>query len=202
MTTKKLVTGFCAVSMIALLQTSAALADCKCSNQPASSFPQCSKQQQVEQQNVQQHAETSSNYWGVQAAIVDSGATSIGLVNYGECHSAGLTIAGFLKTTGKKSHVFTPGFFCGPRFKVRENTYFAFGVDVGARLGKEDGNSINSSIKVGPYVSIEYQPVRYVVLTAWINPYTYQNEKIGGKRTTTHKFAAGGIGISYLFRPN
>ena len=200
MTAKKFVTGFCAVSIIALLQTSTALADCKCSShQPTSSFPQCSKQQQVEQQHT---AQASSNHWGVQAAIVDSGATSIGLVNYGECHSAGLTIAGFLKTTGKKSHVFTPGFFGGPRFKVRENTYVAVGVDVGARLGKEDGNSINSSIKVGPYVSIEYQPVRYIVLTAWINPYTFQNERIGGKRTTTHKFAAGGIGISYLFKPN
>ena len=202
MTTKKFVSRFCAVSMVALLQTSAAVADCSCSGHKSTSgLPQCAtaKQQQPSQQ---QPVETSSNRWGVQGAIVDSGATSIGLVNYGECHSAGITISGFLKTSGKTTHVFTPGLFGGPRFKIRENTYFAFGIDVGARLGKQDGNSINSSVVVGPYVSIEYQPVRHIVLSAWINPYTFQNERIAGKRTTTHKFAAGGIGISYLFKPN
>ncbi|RZI46606.1 hypothetical protein [Candidatus Finniella inopinata] len=182
MTTKNHTLKLCAVGLT-LLQTNMTWASCGCPSQQHTTKP----------------AETSSNRWGVQASIVDSGTTSIGVVNYGECHSAGFNVSGFLRTNGKSTNVFSPAFFGGPRFKVRENTYFAFGVDISTDIGKKDGRSINSSVNVGPYVSIEYQPVSHIVLSAWINPYTYQNQRIGGQRTTTHKFAAGGIGISYLF---
>lgn len=187
---KNISTLFFAITA-SLISATSIIANCGCNDTHTSKLPQCATPQQT--------PETSSNHWGIQGSIVDGGATAIGLVNYGEHHSAGVTISGFLKTTGKTTHVFTPGFFAGPRFKIRENTYFAVGIDVSSRLGKDNGKSINCSVNVGPYLSIEYHPLRHIVLTAWINPYTYQNEKIAGKRTTTHKFAAGGIGISYLF---
>lgn len=147
-----------------------------------------------------QESELSSSQWGVQAAITDGGSTSIGLVNYGEHHSAGITIAAYVVRGGKNSNVISNSAFGGPRIKVRENTYFAFGIDFGTRFGKQDGNTIKSSFFIGPYVSIEYQPLRHIVLTAWINPYTYQSERLETQqRVTKHKFGAGGIGMSYLF---
>ncbi len=191
---KKLVLKICTFSMVAFLQTGVALggcAGCKCSDNQKSSPSQSDKQESA--------AEVSSNQWGVQAYIVDSGSTAVGLVSYSECHSAGVSISGFLKKSDKNSHVFAASLFGGPRTKIRENIYFAYGFDMGSRFGKQDGNSIKSSFFIAPYVSIEYQPLRQVVLSVWTNIYTYQNELIANKRTTTHKFGACGIGMSYLF---
>ena len=190
---KKLVLKICTIIMFVLLQIGVAADSCKCccaKQNPGSS--QCGDKQE----NV---TEVPSNQWGVQAYIIDSGATAVGVVNYGECHSAGLSFAGYLKKSDKNSNIFSVSLFGGPRNKIRENTYFAYGFDIATRFGTQDGNRIKSSFAIAPYVSIEYQPLRQVILSVWTNIYTYQSELIANKRTTTHKFGACGIGMSYLF---
>ncbi len=140
-----------------------------------------------------------SNRWGVQASIVEGGYTSLGLVNYGEHYSFGVTLAGLVKTNGSKSSFISPTLFGGPRFKIKENTYFAVGLDVTTQFGKKDGSHISSAVGVGPYVSIEYYFSRDFLTSLWINPYFYERVKLKGQNTTTHKFMTGGIGFSYLF---
>ncbi len=199
MTIKTFLKSFPLITAALLWQTASGYAHNSCEEKATHGHPCHAAEKTPMPLPCPAHNNNFPNSWGVQGAIVEGGYTSIGIVNYGECHSFGITASGFVKTNGSTSSVFKPGIFGGPRFRIKENTYFACGLDLATQFGKSNGSHISSAIGVGPYISIEHHFTPKIMASIWINPYFYERIKVSGQSTTTHNFMTGGIGFSYLF---
>jgi hypothetical protein len=150
--------------------------------------------------------EITRNYCGflpnaIQMALVANAGMSIGFIHYDEYYSYGINLAGKAgKTDNKNTRIFTPSLFVGGRYPLGCSTHFAYGIDLSTKVGKEHGENVNSNIGTGPYISLDYDINDCLILTGWIEPYSYQYEKIGIIQSRTHSFFnTGGIGISYYF---
>lgn len=137
----------------------------------------------------------------VQMALVANAGMSIGLLHFDEYYSYGFNLAGKTsKTNNQNTQLFTPSLFAGGRYYLGCSTYFAYGIDLASKFGKQSGQNVKNNIGVGPYISLDYHMTECLVLTAWIDPYFYNYEKIGTVQSRTHSyFNNGGVGISYFF---
>ena len=137
---------------------------------------------------------------GIQGAMATGGNLGIGVVNFTDMTELGVTVSGSINNASNETQTITPVIFGGLRKSLGERTYFAYGIDLAGTYGHKNGLKINSDYGVGPYISIEQMLTKHVMLAAWIQPYQYQYEKIGGQSITTNNFfSTGGIGINYLF---
>jgi hypothetical protein len=142
----------------------------------------------------------NSSRLAVQGAIATGGNISIGLVTYREKTELGFTIAGKINNSSNQTKIITPVIFAGLRKAMKENTYFAYGIDFASAFGKESGETINSNYQVGPYISLEQMLTHNFMLSGWIQPYQYEYKKVGGSSTSTNNFfSTGGLAINYLF---
>lgn len=143
----------------------------------------------------------STNRIGIQGAIATGGTLGIGVIDYTEKTEVGLTLSGKINNSSQQTKTITPVIFGGFRKALRDSTYFAYGLDLAATFGRNQGQSIDSSYQIGPYISIEQMLTTHVMLAGWIQPYAYQYEKISGTSSTStnHFFNTGGVAINYFF---
>jgi hypothetical protein len=136
----------------------------------------------------------------VQAAMATGGTLGIGLTNYSETKEYGFTLSGSVNNASNETKVFVPVIYGGFRKSISDLTYFAYGIDLASKFGREDGETVKSNIFVGPYISLEQVLTMNMLLVGWIDPYSFEYQKLGSSSVTTQKFfGSGGIGFSYLF---
>lgn len=150
------------------------------------------------------YAASSSNtdisQYGIQGSIATGGNFGIAVVHYTNNTELGLAGSGSVNNPNDDNKTFTVVFFAGLRKALGEQTYFAYGINTAGTFGRLDGENIQSDYAVGPYISLEQMLTPHLILTGWILPYQYQHEKTNDISTSTNRiFAAGGIGIAYLF---
>jgi hypothetical protein len=137
---------------------------------------------------------------GVQAVIATGGSIGMGPVRYTEHTEMGLTVAGTIDNADAQTKLFVPDIFGGWRKALGEKTYFATGLDVLGKFGRDAGEAISADYLAGPYISVEQYLTPHLLLGIWVDPYTYEYaDKAGTKTSTNNIFSNGGLGISYLF---
>ncbi len=142
------------------------------------------------------NAAANTSHAAIQGAISTGGNLGIALANYSERTEIGLTLSG--KTNNKGTGFVVPALFAGIRHEIGQSTYFAYGIDLASKFGEDGGRHVDANVQVGPYISLEQALTNRFLLVGWIEPYTYEYEKLNGYSTTTQRvFGAGGIGISY-----
>lgn len=138
--------------------------------------------------------------WAIQSSIIFDGFFSVGLLRYTENYSTGIFASSSINDAPNKTQVVTPGWFGGPRFRIYDGTFLAFGVDVFAQLGRILGEQIDGSYGLGPYISIEQYLTPNLILAAWIHPYFFDHQQRANVATDVNRiFNSGGFGLSYLF---
>lgn len=144
--------------------------------------------------------ETHSGHPAIQGSIATNGNVSAGVAYYTETTEIGLLVSASINNASSQTKLFVPAFFAGFRKTLLDNTYFAYGLDLATKVGRESGEEINSYIAVGPYISLEQALTKHFLLVGWIEPYSFEYEKKCSVSTSTnHIFSMGGLGISYLF---
>lgn len=136
----------------------------------------------------------------LQGAMATGGVMSLGVVQYTPSTEIGLTASGSINNAPDESKSFTPVVFGGLREALGEQTFYAYGLQLGDTFGQSNGETIKTDIFVGPYVSLEQMLTPHIMLSGWIMPYQYEYLKIDHVAVSTHDFfSAGGIAINYLF---
>lgn len=142
----------------------------------------------------------NSGQFALGGSVATGGNVGIEAVYYGDWAELGLGLSGQYDNASQQTKTITPVVFAGLRTQLADNTFFAYGVNGSDTFGRDSGDHIDANYHVGPYVSIEQQIVKHVLLSAWVNPYNYEYEKKGGVSTTTNRFfGSGGLTLSYLF---
>src|SRR5436190_16327045 len=123
----------------------------------------------------------------VQAAIATGGTLGIGLTRYTETSEIGFTVAGSINNASYETKILVPVIYGGFRKALNDQTYFAYGLDLASKFGREDGYTVKSNIFVAPYISLELALTTNVLLVGWIDPYSYEYQKLGSCSVTTQK---------------
>ena len=155
----------------------------------------------------------SFNHLAVQGVLATNGELAIGLADYTNSTEAGLSFSVTFDNADDRTSLFIPTLFLGLRKELFENTYFAYGLDFTGVFGKDAGQHIDSDYIGGLYISLEQQLTSRVLLSGWIDAYSYEYRKLAGAdndhffghhhgsdsvATSTNRFfASGGIGLSY-----
>ena len=139
-----------------------------------------------------------NGHFALQAAHSNSG-NSLGFVRYGDTYSGGIYGNYTSDNAAAQTSVGALGLFFGPRSNVAETTYISYGIDLIAVLGTLQGVNIDHDWIAAPYIGVEQNIGSRVVVTGWINPYSYEHKSLGGLTIVTHSTGVGGIGIAYLF---
>lgn len=140
------------------------------------------------------------NRFAIQSAIVTGGNFGIGIANYSNIAEYGLTVSGTWNNASHDTRLFIPAIFGGFRHLLGEYTFFAYGLDLASKFGRENGMAVNADVFAAPYISLEQALTSHLLLVGWVNPYSFEYEKRGGVSVTTQKFfGSGGLGLSYLF---
>lgn len=155
----------------------------------------------VQAMNNDSNVDYFRDAWGAQMFMATGGNISLGINHYTPTYSAGIFFGGQITNGGLDNSNGTVGLFAGPRYLIWPRTYFAYGLDLSGTFGNKNGQDINSSYFVGPYASIEYYLSTHFLISAILNPFSYQHEELEGSSSvnTFRFFSSGGIGLSYLF---
>lgn len=142
----------------------------------------------------------NSSHWAIQGAIVTGGVASIGIAHYSDSIEFGAAVTGAMDNDSDKTSIFTPVIFGGWRKNILENTYFAFGLNIGANLGEDSGENLDPDIFAGPYISLEQQLTSKLLLVGWIDPYNYEYRRTDDESLSINRFFnSGGIALNYYF---
>lgn len=149
---------------------------------------------------AQDQTDCNVHHLAIQGVIVTNGNIGAGVAYYSDKAEVGFTVSGTINNRSQETKLITPALFGGLRMALSDKTYFAYGLDLATKIGKDSGKTIQSDWFVGPYVSLEQMLTQHVLLSGWVNPYSFEYEKTSGSSTSTHNiFGSGGLAISYLF---
>jgi hypothetical protein len=138
------------------------------------------------------------NRWGIQGSMTTGGEFGIGVADYTRTTEFGINFAAaFYNSHYGNASTFTPAFFGGFRKALTPKTFFAFGLDAAVNFVKPGGESTKTGWFAGPYISLEQMLTNNLMLTGWINPYSYARNA-DDSYSVQSVFASGGIGLSYL----
>ena len=145
-------------------------------------------------------AQTNNAGYAIESAITTNGNIGAGITRYSDTTEIGVSFSGLIINTHHNTKLFVPVLFGGFRKQIAEQTYLAYGLDLASKFGKDTGATIKSDYFIGPYVSIEHQLTPNVLFLAWLDPYSFEYERVGCVSSSTHRFlGSGGIGVSYFF---
>lgn len=139
---------------------------------------------------------------GTLAAHGGSGGatTGIGIVDYGRWFELGMNLSGEVSSGPDQTRLFIPVAFGGLRTHLFECIYLAGGINYSSKIGKQNGYHIKNDFTTGPYIGIEYLLAHHLLLVGFINPYSYEKERINGSTIVRQQFFnTGGIALSFLF---
>jgi len=139
------------------------------------------------------------NRVGIQGSLTTGGNVGLGLVDYTNTTEIGFNIAAriYNSSIGNATEI-VPAVFGGFRKELSQRTYATLGLDVAANIFRQGGEHTTGWF-AGPYIGIEQMLANNIMLTGWIDPYSYSHQETLYETVTTHRIlATGGIAFSYL----
>ena len=138
---------------------------------------------------------------GIQFSYLPNAGAAIGVVHYSPQFLAGITVGGKIDDAAAgKTKNGTVAIFGGLRHPLTQNTDFAYGLGASMTEGHINGQKIQHSYTLSGFIEYEYQPNKHFMLSGWIDPYNFEQQKIANVTTHDHRiFSTGGIAVSYLF---
>ena len=154
---------------------------------------------------------TSSAFAADQATQSSNWGLGFGLFNAGQTQS--LAVATYLnnqfivqgamgydtdKLNNRNAHAFNTGLSFGLRNMMNNQVSFDYGVDGSYSFVSNKDADYKDPYMLGVFVGVDFQPVQNVLLTAAIQPYTYERE-LDDQDKVSRVLSAGSVSVSYLF---
>ena len=111
-------------------------------------------------------------------------------VNY---NSTTVTIGGLSKT----AHVTNLRGDLGLRYQLMQELFATYGATGSYGVLSNSVSGLKAPYTVGAFVGLDYQPLRHILLSFKVSPYTYARSVYN--TTSNNVFSDGSIGASYIF---